>query len=171
MQFSNGLLDIVELQNAFDRLASRWKSDVVLVEDCSSGTQLVQLLRKRGGHTGPKVVPTLPRENKAERWFFQLRKFAEALVHVPRETDWLDVYIDELMRFPNGPFSDQVDSTSQFLRWMETPSWPLRLSPNEPPARRIVRVAGSSSSNTTFDSRGRALGWRVSRSMFPPKKS
>lgn len=163
-------LDIVELQNAFDRLVSRWKPDVVLVEDCSSGTQLVQLVKKRGGRAGPRVVPILPRENKAERWFFQVRKFAEGLVHVPRCADWLDAYVEELMGFPKGPFSDQVDTTSQFLRWMETPIWPPRLRPNEPPARRIVRKPGSYAPNTVYGPNGKGGVRRFSRSLFPHPK-
>jgi predicted phage terminase large subunit-like protein len=38
-------------------------------------------------------------------------------VHLPREADWLDTLLHELLAFPNGRHDDQVDSVSQFLQW------------------------------------------------------
>lgn len=159
-------VDIVELLDAYDRLVSQWNPDVVLVEDCSSGTQLLQLMKRRSGRAGPKVEPILPRENKAERWYLQVRKFAEGLVYVPKQAVWLEAYIDELMRFPNCPYSDQVDSTSQFLRWMEAPSWPPRIPSHEAPGHRVVHRPGTPGPGKVYGPGGRLLAWRVTH----PKK-
>ena len=38
-------------------------------------------------------------------------------VHLPKEADWLDSFLLELLAFPNGRHDDQVDSVSQFLKW------------------------------------------------------
>lgn len=163
-------VDIVDLQNAYERLVSQWHPNVVLVEDCSSGTQLLQLMKGRSGRIGPRVVPILPRENKAERWYFQVRKFAEGFVQVPKQADWLATYIDELMRFPNCPYSDQVDSTSQFLRWMEAPSWPPPSDHNEQLVRRITPIPGAYISRRPINRDRNALVRRLSRSMFPSRE-
>jgi phage terminase large subunit-like protein len=39
-------------------------------------------------------------------------------LHHPREADWLDPFLLELLAFPNGRHDDQVDSVSQFLKWI-----------------------------------------------------
>jgi phage terminase large subunit-like protein len=36
---------------------------------------------------------------------------------LPREADWLDSFLLELLAFPHGKHDDQVDSVSQFLAW------------------------------------------------------
>ena len=38
-------------------------------------------------------------------------------VYLPRDADWLDSYLLELLAFPHGKHDDQVDSVSQFLTW------------------------------------------------------
>jgi hypothetical protein len=38
-------------------------------------------------------------------------------VHLPREADWLDSFLLELLAFRYGKHDDQVDSVSQFLMW------------------------------------------------------
>ena len=38
-------------------------------------------------------------------------------VHIPETADWVEPYLYELTIFHNGKFDDQVDSTSQALRW------------------------------------------------------
>ena len=38
-------------------------------------------------------------------------------VVLPRDAPWLDVFLTELLAFPNGRHDDQVDSVSQFLNW------------------------------------------------------
>lgn len=38
-------------------------------------------------------------------------------MHLPANAAWLDDYLLELLAFPYGKHDDQVDSTSQFLKW------------------------------------------------------
>ncbi len=39
-------------------------------------------------------------------------------VRIPKEAPWLNEYLYELTTFPKSKYDDQVDSTSQALRWM-----------------------------------------------------
>jgi hypothetical protein len=41
-------------------------------------------------------------------------------VYLPKQADWLDSFLLELLAFPNGRHDDQVDSVSQFLKWAMT---------------------------------------------------
>ena len=40
-------------------------------------------------------------------------------MHLPEEAPWLVDFEKEVLAFPNGKFDDQVDSLSQFLRWLD----------------------------------------------------
>jgi hypothetical protein len=42
-------------------------------------------------------------------------------VHLPETAPWLAEYLHELTVFPNGKHDDQVDSTAQFLEWLQRP--------------------------------------------------
>jgi phage terminase large subunit-like protein len=47
----------------------------------------------------------------------QSAKIEAGHVHLPRDADWLDSFLLELLAFPHGKHDDQVDSVSQFLMW------------------------------------------------------
>ena len=41
-------------------------------------------------------------------------------MHLPKQAEWLDSFLLELLAFPHGRHDDQVDSVSQFLKWAAT---------------------------------------------------
>ena len=47
----------------------------------------------------------------------QTAKIEAKQVHLPRDSEWLATFINELLSFPHGKHDDQVDSVSQFLNW------------------------------------------------------
>ena len=47
--------------------------------------------------------------------FVQAAKFEEGRVFFPRDALWLKVFLEEMLAFPEGGYSDQVDSVSQAL--------------------------------------------------------
>ena len=59
-----------------------------------------------------------PKGSKAERMAGQSAKIEAGHVYLPRNADWLDTFMLELLAFPNGRHDDQVDSVSQFLNWI-----------------------------------------------------
>ena len=58
-----------------------------------------------------------PEGSKADRMAAQSAKIEAGHVHLPRDTEWLDSFLLELLAFPRGKHDDQVDSVSQFLNW------------------------------------------------------
>ena len=59
-----------------------------------------------------------PEGSKADRTVAQSAKIENGHVHLPNQADWLDSLLLELLAFPNGRHDDQVDSVSQFLKWV-----------------------------------------------------
>src|SRR6516225_7545736 len=45
----------------------------------------------------------------------------ECFVYVPQTAPWLAEYLHEMAVFPKGKHDDQVDSTAQFLDWLQKP--------------------------------------------------
>jgi predicted phage terminase large subunit-like protein len=90
------------------------RPDYLLVEEKGSGQSLIQDL-KRDGISG--VVPVKPEADKATRMHSQMAVIREGRALIPTDAPWLPVYLHELAAFPNGRYDDQVDSTSQALKW------------------------------------------------------
>ena len=55
----------------------------------------------------------------ADRMAAQSAKIEAGHVYLPKSAAWLGEFLTELLSFPNGRHDDQVDSVSQFLRWLQ----------------------------------------------------
>jgi len=97
-------------------LYDRWRPNVILIEDRGSGTSLIQTLRGKAPVQG--VEPT-GGGDKVMRMQVESPAIEGGQVHLPMDGDnpWIGTYLEEMRGFPNIPHKDQVDSTSQFLRW------------------------------------------------------
>jgi hypothetical protein len=52
-------------------------------------------------------------------------------VLLPRDADFLDEFLSEIVAFPGGRHDDQVDSMTLFLNWIAR--WEFRQRPRERP--------------------------------------
>jgi predicted phage terminase large subunit-like protein len=68
-----------------------------------------------------------PEGSKQERMAAQSVKIEAGHVHLPRYADFLDVFLLEVLAFPNGKHDDQVDSLSQLLKWVGRPRFEIPL--------------------------------------------
>ena len=57
--------------------------------------------------------------SKVDRMAAQSAKIEAGHVYLPKSAAWLGEFLTELLSFPNGRHDDQVDSVSQFLRWLQ----------------------------------------------------
>jgi predicted phage terminase large subunit-like protein len=103
------------LKKAVLALDAKFKPDVILIEDKSSGIQLIQELRAMGLS---KVKEAKTEGNKLMRLVAQTPAIEGGFVLLPKHAGWLDAYVLELTTFPAGRHDDQVDSTSQALAWI-----------------------------------------------------
>lgn len=118
-----------ELKRIIANLYLRWNADAVLIEDKASGQSLIQEARagiRVEGIPRPIYLPVVPIDpqgvNKIDRLIAVSSMFEAGLVRLPYAAPWLLDYEIELTTFPLAPHDDQVDSTSQFLKWAKARS-------------------------------------------------
>lgn len=114
-------MEYPDLKAAVVALYDKWGGDVVLIEDKSSGTALIQDLRSA---TRLPVKAIEPVGDKVTRAVTSTLLMEAGRMVLPDRATWLLDYETELTSFPTkGVHDDQVDSTSQFLDWLR--SFPL----------------------------------------------
>ncbi len=101
-----------DLRREITRLATLWGATEVVIEDSSSGKQVLQELLHNGFHIARAVKPD---RDKQTRMANQTALIETGRVFIPEQAPWLAEYLHELVMFPNGKYDDQVDSTSQAL--------------------------------------------------------
>jgi predicted phage terminase large subunit-like protein len=111
-------LEFPELRRRIEIEARRHDVSEVLIEEAGSGVALVQDL-KRGARL--RVIGMTPRDDKATRLLAVTPQIEAGRVSVPSDAPWLAEFRREMVLFPNGKHDDQVDSTTQFLKWMDRP--------------------------------------------------
>lgn len=108
-------LNFPDLKRAVLDLRMLHNPTIILIEDKASGTALIQDLQS----DGLSIVQAAPviDGDKVMRLRSQTAKIEGGFVLFPKDADWLDSYIAELIGFPNVKNSDQVDSTVFALAW------------------------------------------------------
>ncbi len=110
------------LKRAAASLYEAWRPQGVLIEDKGSGQSLIQELRQGVAVGQTKVrIPVIPIDtkgiNKVDRLIAVSSLFEAGMVYLPEVSPWTLDYEIEMTIFPLAPHDDQVDSTSQFLKW------------------------------------------------------
>jgi predicted phage terminase large subunit-like protein len=103
------------LNKAFD-LVEEFDVDTVLVEMASTGTPLLQRMRR---DLGVRARGMRPKRDKYARMSLQAPFIERGQVYLPNEASWLADFLSEVLAFPGSSFFDQVDSMEQFLRYAE----------------------------------------------------
>jgi predicted phage terminase large subunit-like protein len=106
-----------ELKRRVRAHALDWSAKNVLIEDRASGTQLIQELRQEGMSTLTRCDST---DEKVIRMSTASNMIENGHVYLPEHAPWLAIYLHEMVTFDHGKHDDQVDSTSQALKWFKT---------------------------------------------------
>ena len=112
LDVTRGRFEYPRLRDAAITLATRYKPDMVLIEDASTGSALAQDLRPV---LRRPVRLVKPEHDKIGRLYVQQAKFEAGLVHFPKNAEFLPELEAELLTFPQGRTDDIVDSISQVL--------------------------------------------------------
>lgn len=104
-----------QLRRKMIELAGRYAVDATLIENTELGRALSQDLR-RSGALYPLLQPS--RIEKTARLMAQAARFEAGQVFLPRQALWLGEYLSELLAFPLARHDDQVDATSQALKYL-----------------------------------------------------
>ena len=113
-------------RKAVSLIEGKWKPDAVVIEYQGAGAALHNKLRERyyvgriprGGYK-PHIYDFNPRVSKEERFHIHKHKLEEGEVYIPKKAPWLADFSHEFKTFPAGKHDDQVDSTIQFLAFLE----------------------------------------------------
>jgi predicted phage terminase large subunit-like protein len=109
-------MEYPSLKRTVKNYAERDRPVAILIEDKGSGSSLIQELRR---DTSLPIIAILPEQSKTFR-AAEVSPTAEAgRVILPESAPWLADYEGELFAFPLATHDDQVDSTTQFLRWVQ----------------------------------------------------
>ncbi len=116
------LLDVMRVREAYPDLKKRiiklcheQPADVILIEDKASGQQLIQDLKSM---TRLPVISIQPKGDKYTRLNVLTPVFESGRIFVPKHAPWLKDYIDEMVLFPHSVHDDQVDMTTQALKYL-----------------------------------------------------
>jgi predicted phage terminase large subunit-like protein len=116
------LIDVVKARFEYPMLkkeillnASKYKPSALIIEDKASGQQLIQDLHC----SGLNIIKYMPKFDKMTRLIITSHIFESGRILLPHNKDWLNEFIHELTIFPNAEHDDQIDSSTQFLGWIE----------------------------------------------------
>ncbi|MCB2107348.1 MAG: phage terminase large subunit [Rhodobacteraceae bacterium] len=102
-----------ELRNLAVAMREKHKTPIVVIEDASSGTQLIQDLKatKRLAAIGWK-----PMGDKMFRAYSIQTVLMDGRLYLPRKAPWLHAFVHEIASFPSR-HDDQVDALTMALLW------------------------------------------------------
>ena len=115
-----GKLEYPDLHKKITAMASSFNASRILIEQAGSGISLIQDLSRS---TSLNVIGRVPQGDKATRMMSVSPVIEAGRVRVPKDAPWLAEFQRELTLFPNARNDDQVDSLSQFLKWLEQPQF------------------------------------------------
>lgn len=111
-------LEFPELRRRIEEEAQRYNASLVLIEEAGSGVQLIQDM---WANSALNVTGMIPKDDKATRLLGVTPLIEGGRIAIPKEAPWLAEFQRELVLFPNAKHDDQVDSISQFLKWLDQP--------------------------------------------------
>lgn len=137
LEVIRGRYEAPDLRHLMEMTHERFEADVTLIERAGIGHALGAEMRRQS-----RIRPILPSvtTDKTARLIAQSPKFEAQQVILPREAPWLGPYLNELLAFPASKYDDQVDSTSQALKYL-TNKLPPPVRATKP-ARKPTRLRG-----------------------------
>lgn len=111
-------LEFPALRRQIEVQADLHNAGLILIEEAGSGIQLIQDLKT---NTRLSVKGVLPKDDKATRMLSVSHLIEAGRIAIPADAPWLADFQREVTLFPAGKHDDQVDSLSQFLKWLAVP--------------------------------------------------
>ena len=113
LNITRGKWEMPDLERMAIAEYMKWKPAKVLIEDKSSGTALIQNLRRN--HSIP-IVAVDVNTDKVTRVQEIVGFIESGYCYLPEYAEWLADFLLEHGRFPNGAHDDQVDTTSMAVK-------------------------------------------------------
>ena len=124
----NKRMEFTELKRRCIQLYTIHNAQAVLIEDRASGQSLIQEMKMSSRM--PIIPMSTDNVNKVIRFDAVAPLFEAGKVFLPEDAHWLAEYEYQITNFPSTEHDDMVDSTSQFLKWVNKPRY-VRRSPEK----------------------------------------
>jgi len=118
-----------ELAKTVRTLAKRYRGAPILIEDTANGPALFCALTKKQKARAESIRPV---DSKIVRFARHVDKIVGGKIRIPKCSAFNGMFVDEIMRFPNGDYDDQVDAMTQFLDWFDRQDGIDLSKPNAP---------------------------------------
>jgi predicted phage terminase large subunit-like protein len=142
--------DFDELRHRFVRYFRRHRPSAILVEKAANGPALISVMKPKHRKLVHEVAP---KSSKTARLRPHIDTILARRILLPENASWRDEFVAEFVEFPHGDFTDQVDTTTQFLDWI-----PMHSSLEKPPQPGLC---------VGINSRGRPLTSEQPNAPFP----
>jgi predicted phage terminase large subunit-like protein len=149
-------IDYPTLKRTVLSFAERDKPAAILIEDKSSGQSLIQELRQT---TSLPIIPVEPLGDKTFRANEVSAMVEAGLMRLPERAPWLVDFEGEFFGFPLSTNDDQVDSVTQFLKWVRNWSGKIE-SVGAGMTRALADAVAQGQIDTGFGSVGRGVDLR-----------
>jgi predicted phage terminase large subunit-like protein len=117
-----GKMEYPELKQAIKAAQAKTQANVMLVEDKSSGQQIIQELRKEGRLP---IIDFKTDKDKELRVRLSSPLMESGHVYLPEGAPFISELVEECAAFPNGAHDDIVDSITQFLLYCSANPAPI----------------------------------------------
>ncbi len=121
-------MDFPTTLKAVRSFKAKWRqASTILIEDTANGPAIVSSLK----HEIPGIIPWPAQGSKTERLSAVSPQIEAGNIYIPDPVvaGWISDYVEEFAVFPNGNHDDQVDATTQALRyWMRPDKAPASVS-------------------------------------------
>ena len=104
---------LAELQDEVRRFRRIYRPVVIFIERAANGYGLISLLSRKYGDV---VIPVdVDGRSKSARLRVHAQKIIDCRICIPADEEWTERFIEELVEFPDGKHTDQVDAMTQYL--------------------------------------------------------
>jgi predicted phage terminase large subunit-like protein len=129
MDLWRGRLEFRELFSMCRQFHRKHRASAVLIERAALGSALISEARQRHWKGLVAVVPD--GRSKLARFRPHADTIRKGNIHLPTDAPWRDDFVQEVITFPHGRSTDQVDAMTQYLAWSkergELPPVPERI--------------------------------------------
>lgn len=150
-----GRFDYSTIVSHVEAAIVRHQPSKVLVEEMNIGSALISDINRKKPGLAVACKPTVSKEARLER---NLDRFHRGFVRVKAGEVWTERFLQEVLSFPNGRYSDQTDAMTQLLDWLQS---------SPPLIKRELGIIGSSQNSPRF--MGRLLPRTEPHPMRDPK--
>jgi predicted phage terminase large subunit-like protein len=108
-----------QLEMAVQTQAALYNPNLIIIEDKSAGTSVLQTLKQTTRLPLRAYDPG--QRDKTSRATNATPTIFAGLCHIPVNAPWAEAFISEHEKFPNVDHDDQVDTTSCFVECLKAP--------------------------------------------------